>query len=190
MGGGATLLAAAVVTGLAIIAWVLGHMVPFFLILNAAGLFRVAKEEEEKGCDLGHGMGTDNDEQLGVSAQEAEVVNSRCGANRSSTFPCQCCTMHRCAVLCCGAIPSSQGCSRASAYSLPHHKSTEKASCTRLEKHALKQALTQYRTFTDSTDDQAPVHTVQATAEGACVAGSLHSRGPLRPLDTKVSQTL
>lgn len=46
MGGGGTLLAAAVVTGLAITAWVLGHMVPFFLILKAAGLFRVSEEDE------------------------------------------------------------------------------------------------------------------------------------------------
>lgn len=46
MGGGGRLFGAAIVTGLAIVAWVLGHMIPFFYALKFAGLLRVSEEDE------------------------------------------------------------------------------------------------------------------------------------------------
>lgn len=89
MGGGGTLLLAALVTGLAIIAWVLGNMLPFFLVLRVAGLFRVAEHEEKLGCDRGHGMGYDNVEEVANSTADRGTLiaaNARCGATRPYTL--------------------------------------------------------------------------------------------------------
>jgi ammonium transporter, Amt family len=60
MGGGWRLFAAACVTALAVIGWVLGHMIPFFVVLKKLGLFRVSEEEEDAGLDISHHMGVDN----------------------------------------------------------------------------------------------------------------------------------
>lgn len=56
MGGGGKLLGCAVVVGLAIIAWVLGHMVPFFFVLKTLGLFRISEEHEVRpSCQFAPG---------------------------------------------------------------------------------------------------------------------------------------
>jgi ammonium transporter, Amt family len=60
MGGGGTLLLAAFVTALAVIAWTLGHMIPFFIVLKMLGLLRVSEEDEDEGLDKSHNMGVDN----------------------------------------------------------------------------------------------------------------------------------
>lgn len=54
MGGNGRLLASAVVVILAITAWVLGHMVPFFLVMRTLGLLRVDEAEERAGLDVSH----------------------------------------------------------------------------------------------------------------------------------------
>lgn len=90
MGGGGTLLLAALVTGLAIIAWVLGNMLPFFLVLRAAGLFRVAEGEEKLGCDRGHGMGYDNVEEVASSAADRNLLldaHAKCGTTNLHLVP-------------------------------------------------------------------------------------------------------
>lgn len=50
MGGSARLFGAAVVTGIAVVAWVLGHMVPFFYVLKLIGMLRVDEEDEVRAC--------------------------------------------------------------------------------------------------------------------------------------------
>ena len=56
-GTGANLLGAQVVGVLWVIAWVTVIMTPYFLLLNAAGMFRVDALEEEVGLDLSHHKG-------------------------------------------------------------------------------------------------------------------------------------
>ena len=53
-GGNGKLFGCAVVYVLAIMAWVLGHMVPFFLIVRVLGLLRVDEAEERAGLDVSH----------------------------------------------------------------------------------------------------------------------------------------
>lgn len=48
-GGDGRMLACALVTALAILAWVLGHMIPFFMVLRVTGQFRTDPEEERAG---------------------------------------------------------------------------------------------------------------------------------------------
>ena len=49
-GGDGRLFACALVTSLAILAWVLGHMLPFFLVMRATGQFRTDPAEERAGA--------------------------------------------------------------------------------------------------------------------------------------------
>jgi ammonium transporter, Amt family len=58
MGGGGRLLGCAIVVILAITAWVLGHMFPFFYAMKAAGLLRVDEAEEKAGLDVSHHGGS------------------------------------------------------------------------------------------------------------------------------------
>lgn len=58
MGGDGRLLACAVVGCLAIIAWVLVHMLPFFYVMRIAGLLRVDAAEEMSGLDVSHHGGS------------------------------------------------------------------------------------------------------------------------------------
>ena len=53
-GGNGRLFGCAVVFCLAIIAWVLGHMVPFFFLTRFTGLLRVDEAEERAGLDVSH----------------------------------------------------------------------------------------------------------------------------------------
>jgi ammonium transporter, Amt family len=57
----ANLLLAQLVAVLWIIGWVVGVMGPFFLLLNAAGMFRVDALEEEVGLDISHHRGSGYD---------------------------------------------------------------------------------------------------------------------------------
>lgn len=54
MGGDGRLIGCAIVTILAIVAWVLGHMVPFFWAMRFMGLLRVDASEEMMGLDVSH----------------------------------------------------------------------------------------------------------------------------------------
>lgn len=58
MGGNGKLLGAAVVLILAITAWVLGHMIPFFFVMRMIGLLRVDEAEERMGLDVSHHGGS------------------------------------------------------------------------------------------------------------------------------------
>eukprot|EP00803_Ostreobium_quekettii_P009089 evm.model.scf_515.7 EVM.evm.TU.scf_515.7 scf_515:56938-63082(+) len=58
MGGDGKLLVAAIVGIIVITVWVMGHMVPFFLVMKALGLLRVSPEEEHEGLDISHHGGS------------------------------------------------------------------------------------------------------------------------------------
>ena len=53
-GGNGKLFGCACVFILAIIAWVLGHMIPFFFVMRMLGLLRVDEAEERAGLDVSH----------------------------------------------------------------------------------------------------------------------------------------
>jgi Amt family ammonium transporter len=69
-GTGANLLGAQVVGVLWIIGWVTVIMTPYFLLLNAAGMFRVDSIEEEVGLDISHHKGAAYD----ISGPSEETV--------------------------------------------------------------------------------------------------------------------
>ena len=69
-GTGANLLGAQVVGVLWVIAWVTVIMTPYFLLLNAAGMFRVDAIEEEVGLDISHHKGAAYD----ISGPSEETV--------------------------------------------------------------------------------------------------------------------
>ena len=58
MGGDGKLLVAAIVGIVAISGWVLGHMIPFFLVTRVLGLLRVSSAEEHEGLDVSHHGGS------------------------------------------------------------------------------------------------------------------------------------
>lgn len=58
MGGGGSLLGNAIVLILAVTAWVLGHMFPFFYVMKVLGLLRVDEAEERMGLDISHHGGS------------------------------------------------------------------------------------------------------------------------------------
>ena len=58
MGGNGNLLACQIVIILAILAWTMGIMVPFFMILKKLNLFRVPPEVESAGLDVSHHGGS------------------------------------------------------------------------------------------------------------------------------------
>eukprot|EP00892_Ulva_mutabilis_P012539 jgi/Ulvmu1/9658/UM054_0090.1 len=58
MGGGGKLLGNAIVLIIAVSAWVLGHMFPFFYVMKMLGLLRVDEAEERMGLDVSHHGGS------------------------------------------------------------------------------------------------------------------------------------
>lgn len=58
MGGDGKLLVTAIVGIVTITAWVLGHMIPFFMLTRVLGLLRVSAAEEHEGLDITHHGGT------------------------------------------------------------------------------------------------------------------------------------
>lgn len=58
MGGNGNLLGCQIVIILAILAWVMGIMTPFFMILKKANMFRVPPEVESAGLDVSHHGGS------------------------------------------------------------------------------------------------------------------------------------
>ena len=58
MGGNGNLLACQIVIILAIFAWTMGIMVPFFLVLKKLNMFRVPPEVESAGLDVSHHGGS------------------------------------------------------------------------------------------------------------------------------------
>jgi ammonium transporter, Amt family len=83
MGGGGTLLLAAFVTFLAVVAWTLGHMVPFFIALKMLGLFRVSEKEEEEGLDKAHNMGIDSMMEMSKCGSSFHPIHLGSNASRS-----------------------------------------------------------------------------------------------------------
>lgn len=57
-GGDGKLLVAAITGIVVIFGWVMGHMVPFFLLMKAVGLLRVSPEDEHEGLDISHHGGS------------------------------------------------------------------------------------------------------------------------------------
>lgn len=57
-GGDGKLLAAGLVLILAIVGWVLGHMLPFFWAMRFMGLLRVDADDEMAGLDVSHHGGS------------------------------------------------------------------------------------------------------------------------------------
>lgn len=98
LGGGWKLLGAAIVLILAITAWVLGHMIPFFYVLKAAGLLRVSREEELEGLDTAHGMGTDStwftSSGAPVSKVSREVMENKYACQSPSSRLCHTVLLH------------------------------------------------------------------------------------------------
>lgn len=96
MGGGGRYLGTAIVLILAITAWVLGHMFPFFMVMKGAGLLRVDESEERMGLDVSHHGGAAYEatagEVLGKGAKEDDALLTRCGATDSSVMFQHACT--------------------------------------------------------------------------------------------------
>jgi ammonia channel protein AmtB len=86
MGGGGRYLGAALVLILALTAWVLGHMLPFFLGIKMLGLLRVDESEERMGLDISHHGGAAYEatagEVLGKGGKEDDALVSRYGFQR------------------------------------------------------------------------------------------------------------
>lgn len=82
MGGGGRYLGTAIVLILAITAWVLGHMFPFFIAMKTLGLLRVDESEERMGLDVSHHGGAAYEatagEVLGKGAKEDDALLTRC----------------------------------------------------------------------------------------------------------------
>eukprot|EP00210_Caulerpa_lentillifera_P000017 g16.t1 len=86
MGGDGKYLWAAVIGIIAIITWVLGHMIPFFIVTRLLGLLRVSDAEEHEGLDVSHHGGVCypkdpvSSEQLvpekGISEEERGIIRS------------------------------------------------------------------------------------------------------------------
>jgi ammonia channel protein AmtB len=86
MGGGGRYLGAALVLVLALTAWVLGHMLPFFLGIKMLGLLRVDESEERMGLDISHHGGAAYEatagEVLGKGGKEDDALLTRYGFQR------------------------------------------------------------------------------------------------------------
>lgn len=67
-GGNGKMLGAAVVVILATLGWTLAHMLPFFYVMRALGLLRVAEAEELMGLDKSHHGGSAYDMDVGKIA--------------------------------------------------------------------------------------------------------------------------
>lgn len=76
MGGGGNLLGAAIVLILAIAAWVLGHMFPFFYLMKILGLLRVDEAEERMGLDVSHHGGSAYEATQGADLLKGKVDES------------------------------------------------------------------------------------------------------------------
>merc|ERR1712127_925553 len=70
--GSGRLLACEIIGVLLIVVWTFGVMGPFFLILNALGMFRVPALEETVGLDISHHKGSAYD----LAAPDQEAVDS------------------------------------------------------------------------------------------------------------------
>lgn len=78
LGGGGRLVAAHAVYILCIMAWSMGIMTPFFIILKKVGLFRVAPEIEAAGLDVSHHGGS-------AYPHDPEAARAAKGAGASMT---------------------------------------------------------------------------------------------------------
>lgn len=83
--------ASVLATQLAGLAWIIGWvtflMVPFFLILNAAGMFRVDAIEEEVGLDISHHRGAAYDLSAAKQADVEELLELRASRHGKVEVP-------------------------------------------------------------------------------------------------------
>lgn len=93
MGGGGRYLGTALVLILAISAWVLGHMFPFFVLMKMMGLLRVDESEERMGLDVSHHGGAAYEatagEVLGKGAKEDDALLNRYAARAPHVVYCE-----------------------------------------------------------------------------------------------------
>ena len=86
-GTGANLLGAQIVGILWVIAWVAAIMTPYFLLLNAVGMFRVDTLEEEVGLDISHCKGAAYDISGPSEDSVAKYQSSRSQERRAQASP-------------------------------------------------------------------------------------------------------
>lgn len=86
-GGGGKLLLCQVCGVLWICAWVTAIMTPFFMLLNAAGIFRVDALEEEVGLDISHHRGTAYDLEPAKQADVEELMEVRASRHGKVEVP-------------------------------------------------------------------------------------------------------
>lgn len=83
--------ASVLVTQLAGAAWIIGWvtflMVPFFLVLNAAGMFRIDAIEEEVGLDISHHRGAAYDLSTAKKADVEELLEFRASRHGKVEVP-------------------------------------------------------------------------------------------------------
>lgn len=89
IGGGGNLLACQVIAVLWICAWVAGVMTPFFIALNALGMFRVDALEEEVGLDISHHRGAAYDLKAANEADVAELLEVRASKHGKVEVPAE-----------------------------------------------------------------------------------------------------
>ena len=84
MSGDGKLLVAAITGIVVITAWVLGHMIPFFIVMHLLGLLRVSSAEEHEGLDVSHhgGAAYPVDQAKTEKAATHEVQLAETGATR------------------------------------------------------------------------------------------------------------
>jgi hypothetical protein len=82
--GNGRMLGAAIVVILATIAWTLGHMVPFFYVMQRLGLLRVSEKEEVMGLDKSHHGGSAYDMNAAGTLADEEVGGK--GASTTSNI--------------------------------------------------------------------------------------------------------
>jgi Amt family ammonium transporter len=83
--------ASVLATQLAGLAWIIGWvtflMVPFFLVLNAVGLFRISAIEEEVGLDISHHRGAAYDLTAAKKADVEELIELRASRHGKVEVP-------------------------------------------------------------------------------------------------------
>lgn len=85
--GDANLLLAQIVAIIWICVWVFGIMYPFFMALNALGIFRVDPLEEEVGLDISHHRGAAYDMEPAKQGDVEELMEVRASKHGKVEVP-------------------------------------------------------------------------------------------------------
>merc|ERR1712014_412947 len=86
-GGGGDLILCQICGVLWICGWITVIMTPFFLLLNAAGMFRVDPLEEEVGLDISHHRGTAYDLEPAKTSDVEELMEIRASRHGKVEVP-------------------------------------------------------------------------------------------------------